>query len=157
MLQTPLRMSARPGIAAAGWTLGLTLLIAASSAFADGPPAAPAATPPPIQVGTPAQAGAEAQPQPKADPSAAAGTGTRAPDLDDVPPTEPIAPARSVSSEPQVEQKRDGSRHVSEVIVVPAGTNIHYSLINREGQRPTSPLATTPGGLSTQRFIRLDF
>jgi hypothetical protein len=152
MLQTPLRMPARPGIAAAGWTLGLTLLFAASSAFADGPPA-----PPPIQAGTPAQSGAEAQPQPKAEPSAAAGTGTRAPDLDDVPSTEPIAPARSVSSEPQVEQKRDGSRHVSEVIVVPAGTNIHYSLINREGQRPTSPLATMPGGLSTQRFIRLDF
>jgi hypothetical protein len=157
MLQTHLRMPARVGTAAftLGLTLGLTLLIASSPASADGPPPAPAAAPPPLQVGEPAQDGTQAPA--KAEPAAAAGTGTRAPDLDDVPSTAPIAPARSVSSEPQVEQKRDGSRHVSEVIVVPAGTSIHYSLINREGQRPTSPLATTPGGLSTQRFIRLDF
>ena len=70
---------------------------------------------------------------------------------------DPIPPAREVSPEPQIEQVHNG-RRVAEVIVVPAGTNLRYTLVNRESQRPStsSPLNTT-SNLSTQRFFRVDF
>jgi len=68
----------------------------------------------------------------------------------------PIPPARVVSPEPRIQQLHNG-RRVAEVIVVPAGTSLRYTLANHDGPRqPTSPLDTT-SNLSTQRFFRVDF
>lgn len=106
----------------------------------------PSAAPPPGQVGASPGNGGGA--------ITAAGAGPALPDdaVDD-----PIPPARQTSPEPQIEQVHNG-RRVAEVIVVPAGTNLHYTLVNRESQRPStsSPLNTT-SNLSTQRFFRVDF
>src|SRR5450432_2032242 len=43
----------------------------------------------------------------------------------------PIPPARVVNPEAQIQQVHSG-RRVAEVIVVPAGTNLHYTLVNRD-------------------------
>ena len=137
----------RPG----AWTGLAGLLVAGLAIFGSPARAEDPQSAAPVTPLSAAAAGAGSAPQ------SVPGTGVQPPVLDDVPSTAPIAPARNVSPEPQVEQKRDGNRHVAEVVVVPAGTNIHYSMLNREGQRPTNPLTYTPGGLSTQRFRHLDF
>ncbi|HUN91098.1 MAG TPA: hypothetical protein VMU33_03510 [Burkholderiaceae bacterium] len=120
------------------------ILSVAAAAALLGQPAAAQTTPAPDAAAVPP---APSVPSPRA----AAGS-----PIDDVPTTEPMAPARRTSPEPKVEQLRDVNRHVSAVDVVPAGSTIHYTLQNREGQRPLSPLSTAPG-LSTQRFFRVDF
>jgi len=130
--------------------LALAALVPALPANAAGPALA---TPPPLPEAAPAST-PSLPPPVNTPPPQGAGAPT---DLGDIPTTTPLAPAREVSPKTQIEQVRDNNKHVSEVIVVPAGTSIHYSLINREGQRPLSPLGTTPGGLSTQRFFRVDF
>ena len=139
---------------------GLAALAAARAQRpSDAPPPMPSSEAPASAAASSPPAQPPSAPQPAAQaPAATPGAKDAAvPNLGDVPTTAPIPPAHQVSGEAQVEQVRNGTKHVQEVIVTPAGTNIHYTLVNREGQRPLSPLGITPGGLSTQRFLHLDF
>lgn len=111
---------------------------------------------------------------PAAMPTAAAGSATPGAERAAAPPpaaataVQPGAP-RSAPAEPAdwplarelaaatplIEQRRVGNR-VVEIIVTPAGSTRSYSILNREGQRPVAPQDLS-GGLSTPRFLRLDF
>jgi len=66
-----------------------------------------------------------------------------------------VAPARRISPEARIEQRRQGNR-VVEVTVTPAGSTRSYTIVNREGQRPLS-VQDLSSGLSTPRFLKFDF
>lgn len=66
-----------------------------------------------------------------------------------------LPPARQVSPEAKIEQRRQGNR-VVEITVTPAGSTRSYTIINREGQRPLS-VQDLSAGLSTPRFFKFDF
>jgi hypothetical protein len=68
---------------------------------------------------------------------------------------EDLAPVRPTRSETRIEQRRAGNRIV-ELTVTPAGSTRSYTMVNREGQRPTNPQDLS-SGLSTPRFLKFDF
>jgi hypothetical protein len=104
--------------------------------------------PPPLQPAgsSPASAKPELAPNAAADKRGAVGEDEALPDL---------PPARAVSPETRIEQRRQGNRIV-EVTVTPAGTTRSYTIVNREGQRPLS-VQELSSGLSTPRFLKFDF
>lgn len=66
-----------------------------------------------------------------------------------------LAPARKPQPETRIEQRRAGNRIV-EVIVTPAGSSRSYTIVNREGERPTN-VQDLSSGLSTPRFFKFEF
>ncbi len=80
---------------------------------------------------------------------------TAAAQVDEATAAEAPASATKAAPETRIEQRRQGNRIV-EVTVTPAGSTRSYVIVNREGQRPTSPQDLS-SGLSTPRFFRLDF
>jgi hypothetical protein len=70
-------------------------------------------------------------------------------------PEDQLPPARVISPETKIEQRRRANR-VVEVTVTPAGSTSSYVMINREGARTLSQQELS-AGLSVPRFLRLEF
>lgn len=88
------------------------------------------------------------------------GEGPASPAAQQAPLAEPaddelLAPARNVTKEARIEQRRQGNR-VVEIVVTPAGSTTSYVIVNREGRPPLSNQELS-SGLSLPRFLRFEF
>jgi hypothetical protein len=110
-------------------------------------PAPPALTSEPLTAPPPLAAPATAT-----SPAAPATARTEA--ADEATPAD-LPPARRAAPETKIEQRRSGNR-VVEVVVTPAGSTRSYTIVNREGQRPTG-VQDLSSGLSTPRFFQFEF
>lgn len=154
-------------VAAAAVTLAVGLSLAGTGALAqkgiDAPPPLPpeSAVPPAAKPAAPASnANRKTVARlPEADrtrgdaavrPPAPATTATG-----EAPDDELLRPAKHVSPDTIIEQKRQGNR-VVEIIVTPKGATSSYSIVNREGRQPLNSQDLS-SGLSTPRFLRFDF
>lgn len=135
------------GVSRMAWlrALGLGALLAAAAGGGTAA-AQPLDRPPPLQ-GDPAARPAES--------TAASAPATPRPAVDPDFVLEDLAPVRPTRSETRIEQRRAGNRIV-ELTVTPAGSTRSYTMVNREGQRPTNPQDLS-SGLSTPRFLKFDF
>jgi hypothetical protein len=111
---------------------------------------------PPVQASSPLTAPPPmAAPASATSPAAPAAPSTARTEAADEATPADLPPARRAAPETKIEQKRSGNR-VVEVIVTPAGSTRSYTIVNREGQRPTG-VQDLSSGLSTPRFFKFEF